>query len=156
MVTMFSCGEAGVQVRIGDDFETVLNVAGPFVELGSSAEVQQTTSINSELKEYGDFITDVEITQLTLSLANYSGSTTGQVVIEISGETFTTPADWPFVDGSSYTFPNSVSFANVASQIENGEVSIGISCNTDAPFGDNDFDFVFVATVLATAKADPI
>lgn len=154
MVTMFSCGEAGVQVRVGDDFETVLNVAGQFVELASSAEVQKNTTINAELKEYGEFVTDVEVTQLVLSLDNYGGSTTGQVVIEIAGETFDTGAGWAFENGSSFTFPNTVAFDNVASRIESGEVSIGISCNTDDPFGDDDFDFVFTATVFATAKAE--
>lgn len=152
MVTMFSCGEAGVQVRIGDDFETVLNVAGQFVDLASSASVQRNTSINGELRDYGQFVTDVEITQLVLSLANYSGSTSGRVVIEIAGETFDTGADWPFVDGSSFTFPNTVAFDNVASRIESGEVSITISVDTADPFGDNDFDFVFTATVFATAS----
>lgn len=150
MVTLFSCGKAGVQVRIGDDFDTELAVNN--AQLLTSASVGKNTSIYNELLDYGDFISDVEITQLVLTLVNYSGSTTGQVVIEIAGETFDTGNDFAFQDGSSFTFPNTVAFDNVAARIESGEVRIDISSITEDPLGDDSFEFVFTATVFATAS----
>lgn len=150
MVTLFSCGEAGVQVRIGDDFDTELQVNN--AQLLTSASISKSTTIYSELREYGEFITDVEVTQLVLSLANYTGSTTGQVIIEIAGETFDTGNEFAFQDGNSFTFPNTVAFSNVAARIQSGEVNISITSITEDPLGDDNFEFVFTATVFATAS----
>ncbi|MEQ9404261.1 MAG: hypothetical protein RIM99_11775 [Cyclobacteriaceae bacterium] len=154
---LFSCGDAGVQVRVGDDFETNFQIVGA----ASQTSVSQTlnTTVNQELRDYGNFILDVEITQMTLTLTNFTGAvppTNGQIVLTIAGETFDTGSGFSFQDNSSFTFNNATSLATVADRIQNGEVGVGLSISNTAGLGDNDFDIVITMSILATVGDENI
>lgn len=150
---LFSCGEAGVQVRVGDDFETTfaINGAGGIDQIPPATN---RTTINQELREYGDILSDVEVTELVVSLRGYDQTNTGQIVLDITGSTFDTGTGFELSNTSTSTFTNTDILSSLATQIRNGELSIGLAMNADAPFGDDAFEVVITMSILATASED--
>ena len=138
---LLSCGDAGVQVRIGDDFETEFDVIG--ASSFTAINLNLNTTIESETAEYGDLLQSVDISELTISFQDYSGSTTGQITVTIAGEVFDTGTGFPFEQGSTFTFSNVVPLSNIANQIEqSGDLGISLSASSADPFGDSDFKFI--------------
>ena len=58
---VFSCGDAGVEIKVGGDYETDFNASQAGLEFASSFNESSSTTVNSEISDYGDLITKLEV-----------------------------------------------------------------------------------------------
>lgn len=125
LVTLSSCGDAGVQVRVGDEFDTGFEVLN-FALSGLVTDFRSTT-IRQELLEYGDFITELDITSIRLGF--------DQVDIPFDADLILTIAN------QSRSVEQSISRSNI--QVTNATEIFLTSA-------DNEIDLLALANILRT------
>ncbi|MEQ8904751.1 hypothetical protein [Ekhidna sp.] len=151
-----NCGDAGVQIKVGGDYETVFNANQAGLEFLQSYSESASTTVNSEIREYGDFITQLEIKSFTITMKDFDNTVTGEIIIDLSGSTFSTDGSVTITDGAVIPLtPDQANGLEIASnRLQQGDVSIGLTLNTDSPIGDNAFDMNLAILAFATVQVD--
>lgn len=150
---LLGCGEAGVQIRVGDDYETIFIIDNQAFD--TVIDRSANTTIREDLREYGDFLDNVDVNRLEISFENYTGNTTGQIIVTLAGETFDTGPGVAINQNSTFTFTNTTSLASIASRIQQGDIGLDLDATTTGPLGDDNFEIIVTIEVLATVGEDP-
>ena len=150
VAALVSCGEAGVQIKVGDDFDTGLDVLA--LGVVGTASGNESTSINDELLDYGDFINEVEVQSLSLSFDNVESSFLAEIELNIQGQIVNT-GEIEISNTNSEELTN-INLTALEPILRTGDVNIGFTITTDDPLADNDFDMIVTMNVFATIQAD--
>lgn len=146
-----SCGDAGVQIKVGDDYSTNFNIRS--LNLIGSYSDGASTTINDELLDYGNFIEKVTINSIDISFDNIETPFNGQIVLNISGQTFDT--GMTSFSNNNVIEARLTNLSAVESILESGDVSINFQLAAqDQLLADDDFDLAVTLEVFATVKAD--
>ncbi|MEM6644277.1 MAG: hypothetical protein AAF616_14960 [Bacteroidota bacterium] len=84
LVLSFSCGEAGIETIIIDDF-TYETSFTPQVGQFSYSSGPKTTDIQEEIKDFGNEILDLDISKIEVSIKDLTGGISGFVDVSITG-----------------------------------------------------------------------
>lgn len=152
---LVNCGDAGVQIKVGGDYETPFSANNPALEFAPTFSESASTTVNSEIREYGDVISQLEVKSLTITMENYDNTITGEIIINLSGSTFSS-GSVSITEGSviALTPDQSNGLEIVSNRLQNGDVSIGLTLNTDGPIGDSAFDMNLAILAFATVQVD--
>ncbi|WP_425390614.1 hypothetical protein [Ekhidna sp.] len=152
-----SCGDAGIQVKVGGEYDTDFGANQAGLELLQNFNESASTSVNSEIKDFGDRILELEVTSLVITMRDFrenQNSITGEIIIEANNIEFNSG---PVELSNGAIIPlqaNQSNFNNLSNRLKNGDVSIALEVNADEPFGDNNFDIELAITAFATVQVD--
>lgn len=151
MAFMLSCGDAGVQIKVGDEYATSFQVIG----LGTFGRLDppaQSTEINQELLDYGDVIKDIQVKSVVISFDNVETPFTGQFNLNINGQAF--GSGNTTISNTSSIEAISINLISLQDILRDGELTIDFDISSADPNADNDFDFIVSLEVFATIQAD--
>lgn len=157
--TFNSCGDAGVQVRIGDQFETEFSVVN-FLLTGLVSG-SETTTIRQDLLDYGDFITDLDINSLVLGFEGVDAPFEADLTLTFANQSRTVVQN---VDIPNIQILNStqriidaseLDFLAIANILQNdGEIIVSHEVSSTDPDRLDFFDINLTFEVFATVQAD--
>ena len=153
---VISCGEAGVQVRVGDEYISDFNITGAAAFTSFNANPIDV-EVNSDLVEVGAILSDIEVQDLFIETQNYDGGATGTLTFEVSNFTGgSVSVSVPFPTTASTEITDQAFLNAVAGQIQNSDISIRVLLDIPPPttLGDNDFTVQVRMTVYGTASED--
>lgn len=151
MAFMLSCGDAGVQIKVGDEYATSFPVVGLNL-LGTLDPPAQSTEINQDLLDYGDYIKDIQVKSVVISFENVETPFIGQFNLNISGQSFSSGNTT--ISNTSSIEAISINLVSLQSILQNGEVSIDFDISSSDVNIDDNFDFIVSLEVFAIVQAD--
>lgn len=147
---LHSCGEAGVQVKVGDDYSSDFQVTNLLlIGLASGTE---STDINQELLDFGSFIENVEVKSLRLEFEGVDNPFTASIDLNLSGQAISLP-NIEVLNSNSYEITN-INLSAIENIIQTGEVNVGYDISSSDPNALNLFTMSLIFEVFANVQAD--
>ncbi len=154
---MFSCGDAGFQIIVGDDYvQDLLIIAENGTNDYSSTDA---ISIQETLDEYGSELLEAEIGDISLTLRDYTDPANNdsfRADVDINfGGTILQFDNVDFSSGTTVTF-SSTQLADIINSRSGSSLNFTFDLISESPFADTDDNFIleFNSEIFLTIKAD--
>lgn len=145
--TVLSCGDAGVQVRVGDDYPNEIQVSNFGSEMSFSGFV--TTDVNNDLLDFGAIISELTVERVEVSVQNFDGSITGDLDVSTFGSPLFSETGITLENGTIATFTNAAGLNSLAANLQSSDITLEVDASSMSMLGDDDFQVIITIIVDA-------